>query len=102
MAASVKRWLAVCRARFSTLLLDGPMTTKRARIQRECESYRRAVVVHERAATEHEQAAVAARLTGDPTTEAYERELARKEREAAKHARSREASTVAVLVALGL
>ena len=51
---------------------------------------------------EHEQAAEAASVAGDVTAEANERELAKKERKAAKRARSREASTAAVLVSIGL
>jgi hypothetical protein len=50
----------------------------------------------------HDDAAERARLSGDAELEAAEREIAEKERRAAKNARERDASTVAVLVSLGL
>jgi hypothetical protein len=70
---------------------------------RTCRStYARATKVHERAAQMHEEAAERARLAGDGELEAVERAFAEKERRAAKNARERDASTVGVLVSLGL
>jgi hypothetical protein len=70
---------------------------------RTCRStYARAAKVHERAAQMHDQAAERARLAGSADLEAVEREFAEKERRAAKNARDRDASTVGVLVSLGL
>jgi hypothetical protein len=66
------------------------------------DTHARAVEVHERAARLHDEAAERARAVGDVELEAVEREFADKERRAAKHARERDATTVAMLVSLGL
>jgi hypothetical protein len=50
----------------------------------------------------HDEAAERARLSGDAELQAIEREFAEKERRAGKNARERDASTVGVLVSLGL
>jgi hypothetical protein len=65
-------------------------------------TYARAFKVHERAAQLHDEAAERARLCGDAELEAIERGFAEKERRAAKNARERDASTVGILVSLGL
>jgi hypothetical protein len=66
------------------------------------DTYARAVQVHERAAQSHDEAAERARALGDVELEAVEREFADKERRAARKARERDATTVAVFVSLGL
>jgi hypothetical protein len=50
----------------------------------------------------HDEAAERARAAGDLELEAVERDFANKERVAAKNARERDATTVAMLVSLGL
>jgi hypothetical protein len=61
-----------------------------------CDTYAHAAEIHERAALLHDEAAERARVVGDGELEASERDVAEKERKAARRARDREASLAAL------